>query len=289
MSGASSPDGGAHPGGPVRHLIRLDDWTAADAAAVFALADAYRAGTGPRTDGAAVMFFPASSLRTRVSFERGAQQMGLQPIAFPPETLDKPEALADVAMYLAQWADVVVARHPDIAVLDGLAAASALPVVNAMTDVNHPCEVLADVYALSREVDVRRTRFLFVGADGNIARAWHEAAALFGLDLVQCCPAGLAVPGARWTEDLATAVRSADVIVTDGPGRHAEALAGHRITEELLATAPEGVRFAPCPPFVRGREATAGALAGPAFVGHAFKRSLLPVQQAVLAHCLGLG
>ncbi|SBN61817.1 Ornithine carbamoyltransferase [Curtobacterium sp. 9128] len=273
----------------MRHLIRLDDWTAADAAAVFSLADAYRGGAGPVTDGAAVMFFPPSSLRTRVSFERGAQLMGLQPIVFPPETLDKPEALGDVAGYLAQWADVVVARHPSIAVLEELAGADALPVVNAMTDENHPCEVLSDVYALSRQSDVRALNFLFVGANGNIARAWQEAAALFDLDLVQCCPDGLATPGAVWTDDLATAIRSADVVLTDGPGRHTAALERFRITTELLATAPSGVRFAPCPPFVRGREATAEALAGEAFVGYGFKRSLLPVQQAVLAYCLGLG
>ncbi|GAB3808358.1 ornithine carbamoyltransferase [Humibacter antri] len=273
----------------MQHLIRLGSWTLADARAVFALADRYATQTGPRRDGVAVMFFPASSLRTRVSFERGAHAMGLQPIVFPPETLDKPESFDDVAGYLAQWSDAIVVRHPDIDVLDRLAASNSIPVVNAMTDANHPCEVLSDVYALAQRGDPGRLRYLFVGADGNIARAWQEAALLFELDLMQCCPAGLAVDGAVWTDDLEAAVSRADVILTDGPGRHIEALAAYTITEELLALAPTGVLLAPCPPFQRGREFTAGAIASDAFVGYDFKRSLLPIQQAVLAHCLELG
>lgn len=183
--------------------------------------------------------------------------------------------------------------------LEGLAAADALPVVNAMTDVNHPCEVLADLYALRSGGDIGSLRYLFVGADGNIARAWQEAARVLSLDLVQCCPAEVATPaevampagvaqGTRWTDDLASAIRTADVIITDGPGPHAELLAPFRITAALLDTAPAGARLNPCPPFIRGVEVAADAIEHPAFVGHGFKAALLPVQQAVMAHCLGL-
>lgn len=80
-----------------------------------------------------------------------------------------------------RWVDVLVVRHPDISVLDGLAGSNAIPVVNAMTSMNHPCEVLSDLYAISRTRDPLRLRFLFVGTDGNIARAWSEAARAFGL------------------------------------------------------------------------------------------------------------
>lgn len=273
----------------MRSLLRLDDWTASDVEEVFALADAYRDGRGPVTSGCAVLFFPATSLRTRVTFERGASLMGLQPVVLPDTTLDKPEALSDVAAYLDSWADLAVVRHPDLAVLEGLATTPTLPVVNAMTDVNHPCEVLSDLWALRRDRDLASLRFLFVGADGNVSRAWQEAARILSLDLVQCCPSGLESPGARATDDLEAAVRSADVVLTDGPGRHAERLAPYRVTAALLDTAPAGVQLDPCPPFVRGREVSADALAHPAFVGHAFKAALLPVQQAVMARCLDLG
>jgi ornithine carbamoyltransferase len=273
----------------MRSLIKLDEWSAADVLEVFALADAYSEGRGPAKEGAAVMFFPPSSLRTRATFERGASLMGLQPIVFPDTTLDKPEALADVAQYLEAWADIIVARHRHLSVIEGLAATHALPVVNAMTDVNHPCEVLSDLYSLRQRGDISSLGFLFVGADGNIARAWQEAARVLQLNLVQCCPAELATPGARWTDDLDAAVRSADVILTDGPGPHAELLEPYRVTAALLDLAPAGVRLAPCPPFVRGREVSADAVSHAAFVGHAFKAPLLPVQQAVMAFCLDLG
>ncbi|MDY0828499.1 ornithine carbamoyltransferase [Microbacterium sp. BG28] len=273
----------------MRSLIRLDDWTSADIEQVFDLADAYDAGRGPETSGCAVMFFPATSLRTRVTFERGAALMGLQPVVLPESTLDKQEAHADVANYLAGWADLVIARHGDISVLEALAAPGALPVVNAMTSTNHPCEVLADLWMLRQNRDLAATRFLFVGPDGNISRAWQEASLALGLDVVQCAPAELRTPGARWVEDLGTAIRSADVIITDDPGNHAQILEPYRITAALLDAAPRGVRLNPCPPFTRGREVSEDAVAHPAFVGHAFKRALLPVHQAVMASCLGLG
>ncbi|MBB1195759.1 ornithine carbamoyltransferase [Curtobacterium flaccumfaciens] len=273
----------------MRSLVRLDDWSASDVDAVFDLADAFRAGRGPVTEGAAVMFFPPTSLRTRATFERGASLMGLEPIVFPDTTLDKSEALSDVARYLENWVDIVVVRHQDLAVVDALAAAHALPVVNAMTDDNHPCEVLSDLHALQQRGDITAMRFLFVGADSNIARAWQEAARVLQLDLIQCCPAELATPGVAWTDDLEAAVRSADVVLTDGPGAHTDALEQYRITAALLDLAPPGVRFNPCPPFLRGREVSVDAVEHAAFVGHDFKAGLLPVQQAVMAFCLGLG
>jgi ornithine carbamoyltransferase len=78
----------------MRHLLRLNDWTIADLQALFERADQYRAGDGPMFSGCAALFFPPSSLRTRLSFERGAALMGLQPVTFPPEALDTGEDLA---------------------------------------------------------------------------------------------------------------------------------------------------------------------------------------------------
>lgn len=269
-----------------RHLLSLSDWDAANLNGFFELVDMYAAGSGPRFDVAAAMFFPSSSLRTRVSFERGASLMGIQPIVFPPESLDKTEDLLDVAGYLAQWVDLVVVRHPEFRVLECLASGDALSVVNAMTSVNHPCEVLSDLYALSRDADIAQLRYLFVGADGNIAGAWWEAAQAFGLDMRQSCPVDLRVPGMPWEEDLHSAMLSVDVVITDGPGPHAEALVPYRVTAELLDTAPDGVRLVPCPPFIRGREVSPNAVAHSAFAGYGAKRSLMPVQQAVMAWAL---
>lgn len=83
------------------------------------------------------------------------------------------------------------------------------------------------------------------------------------------------------------AAADADVILTDGPGKHAVALAPFQVTAEVLAYAPARMKLVPCPPFIRGREVSRDAIDHPAFVGYAFKRSLLPVQQAVMAFVLG--
>lgn len=270
----------------MRHLLSLNDLKVSDLHHLFARAAVYIEEGKPVYDGCAVMFFPPTSLRTRVAFEVGASRMGLLPVTFAPETLDKPEALEDVAGYLAQWADLVVVRHSNIEVPRGLAAAHALPVVNAMTSENHPCEVLADLFALSAAADPLQLRYLFVGPDGNIARAWAEASAAFGIDLVHCCPAGLELPGVRWEEDLKSAVAQADVIITDAPAGNEAALQAYQVTAEVLDHAPSGAKFSPCPPFVRGREVSADAMTHRAFVGYEFKAALKPMQQAVMSFLL---
>ncbi|KFI82962.1 ornithine carbamoyltransferase [Bifidobacterium psychraerophilum] len=273
----------------MEHLLRLtDSWDRSRLDGLFRLADAYEHGRGPIREGCAVLFFPDSSVRTRVTFELGVRRMGLTPVTLPPGTLDKPEASGDVASYLAQWADILVVRHPDITVLEKLASCDAMPVVNAMTDANHPCEVLSDLYSLSKIRNIYDLRYLFVGADGNIGRAWQEAAVAFGLDLTQCSPHDLAMPGTAWKGDLLEASSGVDVIITDGPGPFAQELRPFQITPEVLQAAANDVLLNPCPPFIRGREVSADAIAGPAFVGHEFKKALLPVQQAIMATCMNL-
>lgn len=270
----------------MRHLLSLTDWNRDDLIGLFGEVDRFRSGETPRVEGAALLFFPSSSLRTRVSFERGVHEMGLQPISFPPEALDKSEALEDVVGYLSSWARLMIVRHPDISVLQRLADVNALPIINAMTDVNHPCEVLSDLYSLSQEADPFSLRYLVVGADGNIARAWWEAGTAFGLHMVQCCPSELRVPGMPWTDDLVETMTGADVVITDGPGPLADALLPYQVTGALLDKASASTRLAPCPPFIRGREVSADAIEHRAFVGYGFKQYLKPVQQAVMAWVL---
>lgn len=272
------------------HVIRLDkDWNEEVLRTFFECAQCYERGAGPHYVGGAALFFPPSSLRTRASFEMGAVRMGIHPLVFPPESLDKPEALEDVAGYLSQWVDLLVVRHPRIEVMESLAAFDVVPVINAMTSENHPCEVLSDLYALSRTRDPLSLRYVFVGARGNIACAWIEAAHAFGLDLIQCCPQGLATPGAPSTEDLIKAMDGADVVITDGPGPYVEELRPYQVTAAVLAHAPQHVQLVPCPPFIRGREVSSDAIASAAFSGYDFKRPLIFAQQAIMAMALGFG
>ncbi|SDR90615.1 Ornithine carbamoyltransferase [Paraoerskovia marina] len=264
-------------------LVRLTDLTPDEVVEIFDRARALGETPGQELAGRAVaLFFPPTSLRTRVTFERAVHLGGGQALLFPPEALDKAEDLHDVGRYLSNWVDGVVVRHPRIEVLDRLAGA--IPVVNAMTDVNHPCEVLADLYGISlRRPDWRRLRYVFVGADENVGRAWAEARDLLGLDLVQACPPGFELDGVPAVHTLAEGLDGADVVLTDGTGHLGDVFEPFRVSAAALRGCAPGVLLNPCPPFTRGAEVSADAIESPAFVGHEFKRVLLEVQRAVLA------
>ena len=265
--------------------LRLDDLFA-----IFRLADDMQKGSYSSLlqDKTVVMFFPQSSLRTRMTFEKGIRLLGGHPVLFPPETLDKKEALVDVCGYLENWADMVIVRHPSIDLMRQMASHLHIPVINAMSSVNHPCEILSDLYALSkRRSDFQNDRYLFVGARGNIGMAWKEAADLLGLDLEQCCPPGYEIDGLSVHHDILSAVRGKDVVCTDSlPASAADAFAPCRVTLEAMGAANPGAVLNPCPPFYRGEEVDAGVIDSPYFAGYAFKRALLEVQQAVMAYCL---
>ena len=195
--------------------------------------------------------------------------------------------MRDVVAYLANWVQAIVVRHKDIALLEKMARHSDIPVINAMTDVNHPCEMLSDVYALSQIFpDVSRLKILFVGARGNIALAWKEAAALFGFELTQSCPPQYAMDGVENIPDLTQAAKGKDVICTDSlSADKLSDFAGYQITPEIMRNAK---LLNPCPPFYRGEEVSAEVVRDDSygFVGYDFKSSLLEVQQAVIKYCM---
>lgn len=128
----------------MRELIRLTDYSKSDIFEIFKIADDLLKGKYINflKGKTVVMFFPNTSIRTRVTFEKGVYLLGGQAVLFPTETLDKKEALQDVFGYLSNWADVLVVRHKDIHILEKIARYSSVPVINAMTDVNHPCEMI---------------------------------------------------------------------------------------------------------------------------------------------------
>ena len=260
----------------MEHLIRLSDLSINDAHAIFRLADKFRAGKHRNClkDHTVALFFPESSIRTRVTYERGIYLMGGQSVLFPPSSLDKKEDVGDVVAYLSNWVSGIVVRHKNIALLDKMANNKMIPIINAMTDVNHPCEMLSDVYALSKIFpDVSQLKILFVGACGNIALAWKEAAALFGFELTQSCPPKYAMDGVENIPDLKQAAVGKDVICTDSlSADKLPDFAGYQITPEIMQSS--GCKLLnPCPPFYRGEEVSAEVVQDDryGFVGYDFK------------------
>ncbi len=215
----------------MRNTIRLTDFTIEKLQEIFQITDDLQEGKYKNflRDKTVIMFFPASSIRTRVTFEKGIYLLGGQTIVFPPETLDKKENIEDVTGYLNNWADAVVIRHKNIEVLEEMSKYSEFSVINAMTDVNHPCEILSDLYALSKiRNDFRKDRYLFVGAKGNIGGAWKEAAEAFGLNFVQCCPSGYEMEGvsSKWELNQTTPEMDKLVLLSDIFGISLDELVG---------------------------------------------------------------
>lgn len=274
----------------MRNLIRLNEYTIQDVEFIFKIADELQNGKYENflRNKTFVMFFPQTSIRTRITFEKGIYLLGGQTILFPPETLDKKEAIEDVIGYLNNWADGLIVRHQKIEMLDKMSEYAKFPIINAMTDSNHPCEMLADLYALSKlRSDYKKDKFLFVGADGNIGRAWREAAGLLGLSLTQSCPKSYAMEGVEQVASLEEAIIGKDIICTDSLSYDkGKDFKEHQITVELMRKANPKALLNPCPPFYRGEEVSADVIESSFFAGHSFKKNLLEIQQAIIIYCL---
>ena len=276
----------------MKHLIRLTDLQPDEVYEIFNIADEISAGkyNGFLNGKSAILFFPASSIRTRVTFEKGIYLLGGQPILFPNETLDKKEDLRDVCGYLNNWADIIIVRHKDIQLIEKLLKYSKVPVINAMTDINHPCEILADMYSMSKiRDDFVSDKYLFCGKNGNIGLAWREASKVMGFDLSQCCGAGYEMDDITVYHDIKTAIRDKDIICTDSlPAEALNDFKDCQITKEVMDMANKNAVLNPCPPFYRGEEVSDDVLQSEYFVGYEFKKNLLVVQQAVMIWCMML-
>ena len=272
----------------MKSFIRLTDHKKEDLLEIFEIAETIEKYDGFLKGKTIVMFFPASSIRTRVSFEKGIYLLGGQSILFDPKTLDKKEEIKDVCGYLQNWADAVIVRYPDINMIDRMADVMSAPVINAMTDDNHPCEIMSDLYSLSgiRE-DYLSDKYLFVGGDGNIGRAWKEASDAFGFSLTQCGPDKYRISGVSYDDNLDNAIVGKDIVCTDSiTASMLEDFKNYQITKDLMEHANDKAILNPCPPFYRGEEVSADVIDSDFFVGYEFKKNLLRVQQAIMIYAL---
>jgi ornithine carbamoyltransferase len=272
----------------MRNLIRINDYSKDEVYEIFKIAEEIK--NGKYTDflkgKSIVMFFPSSSIRTRVTYEKGIYLLGGQSVLFPSDTLDKKENIKDVVGYLNNWAECIIVRHSNIELIEKMSKSSAVPIINAMTSVNHPCEILTDLYSLSKiRDDYLNAKYLFVGAKGNIGMAWKEASDLFGFELTQSCPTGYEINGITVEHNLREAIIGKDIVLTDPINKDIlKDFMNHQITKSLMDTANPNALFNPCPPFYRGEEVSADVIDSNYFVGYEFKKHLLEVQQAIIIY-----
>lgn len=274
----------------MKNMIRLTDYTADEIYDIFRIADEVESGNYSNflEGNSVVMFFPNSSIRTRVTFEKGIYLLGGQTILFPVETLDKKEELGDVIGYLNNWADLLIIRNKDICVLEKIAEYSKVPVINAMTDSNHPCEIISDLYALSKiRTNFVKDKYLFCGGKGNIGLTWKAASEIMGFELSQCCPTEYEMEQVKNDSNIEEAVKGKDIICTDSiPATSLDKFKSYQVTKERMLMANKGAILNPCPPFYRGEEVSSDVIESKHFVGYEFKKYLLTVQQAIIIYCL---
>ena len=234
------------------------------------------------------MLFEKPSLRTRVSFETAMCQLGGHAISLQPAEvgLGTREPAADVGRVLGSMCDAIMARVFDQTTLDELAAGSAAPVVNGLSDLAHPCQALADLLTIRDEFgEVAGRRVVYLGDANNVLRSLIAICGRFGLPVVACCPPGYGLgeadearlrgqlPGLdlMTSSDPRDAVASADVLYTDtwtSMGQEAEkaarvaAFAGYGIDAMLLSHAPGHAIVMHCLPAYRGLEVSADVIEG---------------------------
>jgi len=277
----------------MRNLIRISDLTMDEVVGIFNKASALEKDSNSEKllkNKTFVLFFPDSSIRTRVTFEKGISSLGGQVILFPSETLNKKENIRDVVSYLANWADGIIIRHNNIRLIEKICKYSTIPVINAMTSENHPCEILTDLYSISKiRENYLDLNYTYIGGDGNIGRAWVEASKTLGINLTQVCPKGFEMDISSKTFKISNSIDEvivkSDIVLTDSISQNKELFAPYQVTVNLMSKANPNALLNPCPPFSRGEEISSDVIDSSYFVGYEFKRTLLYVQQAIILFC----
>jgi ornithine carbamoyltransferase len=223
------------------------------------------------------LVFERPSTRTRISFDVGVAELGGRPVVLRGDELQlaRGESIADTARVLSRMVDAVVIRSGSHELVEGLAAAAEVPVVNGLTPLHHPCQALADLLTLrERFGDLAGLRLAYVGDGNNVARSLAIVGELADLEVVVAAPAGYQleqVAEAKLTDDPRAAAAAADALYTDvwiSMGDEAEAqrrladLGPYQLDADLLAAAKDSAIVLHCLPAHPGQEISAEVLYG---------------------------
>jgi ornithine carbamoyltransferase len=249
------------------------------------------------------MIFEKASTRTRVSFEVGMVQLGGHALFLSPRDtqLGRGEPIEDTARVLSRMVDAIMIRTFAQETVERFAAYSRVPVINGLTNLVHPCQLLADMQTYyEHRGDIRGRRVAWVGDGYNMCNSFICAAQVFDFELRIACPEGfdpdpglLAMAGdrARILRDPREAVEGANLVATDvwtSMGHEEEqrdraaAFAGFEVTEALMARAAQDALFMHCLPAHRGEEVSAGVIDGPQSVVWDEAENRLHAQKALL-------
>ncbi|HUI10017.1 MAG TPA: ornithine carbamoyltransferase [Bacteroidota bacterium] len=297
-----------------KDLVSFALWNTKDLSAVFTLARRLKNGDlrgSPLLERKSVaMIFEKESLRTRVAFEVGIAQLGGHPIFLQQETIGMAtrESVHDIGVVLSRYNELIVARTSRHQTCVQLAESATVPVINAMTDLLHPCQILADIFTLQEAGRFGPAqKLLYIGDGNNVANSLLEIAEKLSFRLVLCCPPGFephpqileqakagAVGSVELTRDPAVAVKDADVVYTDvwpqteaGGSRLAHVFKPYQVNKTLLKEAKKDCLVMHRLPANRGEEITTDVLDGKHSIALTQAENRLHVHKGVIAFLLG--
>jgi ornithine carbamoyltransferase len=257
------------------------------------------------------MIFAKSSTRTRVSFEVGAYQLGGQALFLSSRDiqLGRGEPIRDTARVLSRYIDGIMIRTFSHAEVEELARFASIPVINGLTDLLHPCQIMADLLTVRESLGGWTGKSIaWVGDGNNMANSWLNAAGSLGFELRLACPEGYlpdreilernqALTTIRLTHQPTEAVAGADVVTTDvwaSMGQEAEqaerasAFKGYVVDDALMNRAAPDAIFLHCLPAHRGEEVTDSVIEGPRSRVWDEAENRLHVQKAIMAKLMGV-
>jgi len=296
-----------------RDFLAIPDLSEGELHGLFRLADRMRRGeyaARPLAGKAFAMLFMKSSTRTRVSFEVGAWQLGAHPLFLTPRDvqLGRGEAVMDTARVLDRMVDGMMIRTFAHADVEEFARYSDVPVINGLTDLQHPCQILADLLTVQQHLGTFAGKTIaWIGDGNNMANSWCDAAFRLGFELRLACPAGYdpdpailaraqASGKVTLVRDPQVAVEGAHVVTTDvwaSMGQEEEqavrevAFKDFQVNAALMARAQRDAIFLHCLPAHRGEEVTAEVIDGAQSRVWDEAENRLHVQKAIMAALIG--
>jgi ornithine carbamoyltransferase len=298
---------------PKCDFLVVSDFTKAQVDALFALANRMKDGKyreKPLAGKTLAMIFAKSSTRTRVSFEVGTYQLGGHALFLSARDIQigRGEPIPDTARVLSRYVDGIMIRTFDHQDVEELARFATVPVINGLTDLHHPCQILADLMTVEQRLgSYAGKKVAWIGDGNNMANSWLDAAGLLGFELRLACPEGYEpdhdiyekarkLADAMITEEPEEAAEGADVVTTDvwaSMGQEGEAeerkvaFKGYVVDRALMQVAKPSAIFLHCLPAHRGEEVTADVFEGPQSVVFDEAENRLHVQKAILANLMG--
>ena len=312
--------GGSNGGGGPRHFLDLSGFSGAELRRMLDLSSALKSrrrkgevpAERPLAGKMLAMVFDKPSTRTRVSFDVGMRELGGDTIILTGKEmqLGRGESIADTARVLSRFVDAIMIRILDHETLVELAENATVPVINGLTKISHPCQILADILTFEEHRGPIGGRTVaWSGDSNNVLNSWMEASARFDFHLNVATPPELppdprVLDAARRqgaaitvTSDPFAAVAEADAVVTDCWVSMGDEEAGHRhnllqpyqVNARLMQAAGRAPIFMHCLPAHRGEEVTDDVIDGPQSVVFDEAENRLHAQKGILAWCLGAG